>query len=590
MKRSLRSCSSLRAALARAGAEHNLDGSARAGSRRSQRRASTLQVAVLTRPAARIVSITEQESYYQFMLQLDANGSVGNTPQLALGAARTDPLDERPLAAFDDPAAACDRLSVHGKQLDLGAQLLSGAALGHDDHGPRRRDPLRCARIAAADRVARTSSATGPGYGFNAQLTVSQSLLRGFGETVGYAPLYQARADRAGFDATRDRTGERPLARHARRVLGSSGTRSARSRSSTSGARRHPATARRCAAAIGSRSARGRRRAARSEAQLAAIETTIATAELTVANAGITLARLLGRREGAVLPSTQPQPPHLSTVATANAIGEAVDQAPEVIEARAASSPRASTSTIAGQALMLVLNIGATFEVAAVSAFDDVGQTFSTFGSLTAVQFLGTLTYQTPLDDTQIHMEQERAQIAIEIAQQNYQVARAQAMADATTALPLGPSGGAPARALADHAVGRLAARAGRARGASLARLGPRDRRAHRDPDVAPVGARSRTRRGRRARSAAALASSSRSAARTLRRARAGLITVVRPGEAGLRRHWRRVRGVRTLCRPQQGVAVGDADRCRCRDIDWPSRSPCRIQRCGMSRRVAQAP
>ena len=60
---------------------------------------------------------------------------------------------------------------------------------------------------------------------------------------------------------------------------------------------------------------------------------------------------------------------------------------------------------------------------------------FSMFGSLMAVQFLGTLTYQTPLDDTQIHMEQERAQIAIEIAEQNYQAARAQAMADATTAL-----------------------------------------------------------------------------------------------------------------------------------------------------------
>jgi len=187
------------------------------------------------------------------------------------------------------------------------------------------------------------------------------------------------------------------------------------------------------------------------EAQLAAADTAIAVAELAVANAGVTLARLLGRREGAELPTTQPDPPHLATVTTSDAIGTAVEQTPEVIEARARIESARVTSTIAGQALMPVLNIGATFEVLGLG-FDDVGQTFTTFGSFTAVQFLGTLTYQTPLDDVQIHMEQERAQIAIEIAEQNYQAARAQAVADATSALR---SDRAASRrlALADHAV-----------------------------------------------------------------------------------------------------------------------------------------
>ena len=83
---------------------------------------------------------------------------------------------------------------------------------------------------------------------------------------------------------------------------------------------------------------------------------------------------------------------------------------------------------------MPVLNIGATFQVLGLG-YDDVGQTFSPFGSFTAVQFLGTLTYQTPLDDTQSHMEQERASIAIEIAEQTYQAARAVAVADATSAI-----------------------------------------------------------------------------------------------------------------------------------------------------------
>ncbi len=92
------------------------------------------------------------------------------------------------------------------------------------------------------------------------------------------------------------------------------------------------------------------------------------------------------------------------------------------------------TARTAGQALMPVLNASATFQVLGLG-YDELGQTFSNFGAFTAVQFLATLTYQTPLDDTQVHMEQERAQIAIEIAEQNAAAARAQAAADAETAV-----------------------------------------------------------------------------------------------------------------------------------------------------------
>lgn len=375
----------------------------------------TLRSAMLSaRSADRLV--VEQESYYQFMLQLDANGSIGNTP--------TPQLVDRSMPNLGGYVAY-----NYAEALDVGAQLSRATPWGMTVTG--RVDGVRNFRTSVI-LPGSPAITTGPAYGFNAQLNITQSLLRGFGETVGLAPLYQARADRAGADATRDRTAsallrdslvaywelwyaERALEiqHHARSVI---------ERQRDDAQRRTELGALAGADVL------------TLEAQLATIDTTIASAELTVANAGITLARLLGRRDGAALPMTQPVPPHLTAAASSDTIANAVDDAPEVIEMRARIESARVTSSIAGQALMPVLNIGATLQVLGLG-YDDVGQTFSNFGSFTAVQFLGTLTYQTPLDNTQLHMEQERAQIAIEIAEQNYQAARAQAVADATSAL-----------------------------------------------------------------------------------------------------------------------------------------------------------
>ena len=324
----------------------------------------TLQVAVLTaRSAQRFV--VEQEAFYQFMLQLDANGSVGNTPQLAFGAGPPDPLTGLSLPTITRPHTI---IYPYSEQLDLGAQISRALPWGMTITG--RVDGIRSLRAASLQAGSANIVTTGPGYGFNAQLTVSQSLLRGFGETVGYASLYQARADRAGFDATRDRTASGLLRDtlvaywelwYAERALEIQ-----HSAHDVIQRQRDDAQRR---ADLGALSGAD---VLTLEAQLAAIDTTIATAELTVANAGIVLARLLGRREGAVLPSTEPAPPHLSSVGTADAVSNAVDHAPEVIEARARIESARVTSTIAGQALMPVLNIGATFEVLGLG-FDNVG-------------------------------------------------------------------------------------------------------------------------------------------------------------------------------------------------------------------------
>lgn len=392
----------------------------------------TLMAAVLAaRSAQRLV--VEQESYYQFMLQLDANGSVGNTP--------TPQLFDRTMPTLGGYVGY-----NYAESLDLGAQLSRALPWGMTVTG--RVDGLRNFRtqIILPGNPAIT---TGPAYGFNAQLSVTQSLLRGFGETVGYAPLHQARADHAGSVATRDRTAsallrdvlvaywelwyaERTLEiqRAAREVL---------QRERDDMQRRVDLGALAGADAL------------TLEAQIASIDASMASTELLAQTAAITLGRLLGRRDAGDAPSTQPEPPHLSPVATREAIAMAVDHAPEVVEARARIESARVLASIAGQSLMPVLNVGATFSVLGLG-YDDVGQTFSNFGSFTAVQFLGTLTYQTPLDDTQQHMEQERAQIAIQIAEQNYEAARAQALADATSALRADEAASRRIE-LTDHAV-----------------------------------------------------------------------------------------------------------------------------------------
>jgi outer membrane protein TolC len=394
----------------------------------------TLMAAVLTaRSAQRLV--IEQENYYQFMLQLDANGMVGNTPQLSptstAGVSAADPTNNyivRPLVA-SMPTGTGIVTNPYSQTLDLGAQLSRALPWGMTVLA--RLDGIRTYRAVLPTATSQSLATIGPGYGFNATFTVTQSLLRGFGETVGYAPLYQARADRAGFDATRDRTASGLLRDmlvaywelwYAERALEiQHGARDVIQRQRDEAQRRTDLGALAAADVL------------TLEAQLATIDSSLAASELAVANAAATLARLLGRREGST-PHTQPEPPQLAPVAAADALRTVVDSAPEVIEARARIESARIASTIAGQALMPVLNIGATFEVLGLG-YNDVGQTFSNFGSFTAVQFLGTLTYQTPLDDVQIHMEQERAQIAIQIAEQNFEAARAQALADATAAL-----------------------------------------------------------------------------------------------------------------------------------------------------------
>jgi len=390
----------------------------------------TLRAAVLSaRSADRLV--IEQENLFQFMLQLDATGSIGNTPQLApTFNVTTVPDGMGGTRTVSTPTGTGIVTFPYAQTLDIGAQLSRALPWGMTITG--RIDAIRNFRVVQPTATSQTLSTLGPGYGFNAQLNVTQSLLRGFGESVGYAPLYSARAARATTDATRDRVASALLRDtlvaywelwYAERVVEiQHAAHDVIERQRDDAQRRTELGALAGADVL------------TLEAQLATTETAIANAELARATAAITLARLLGRRESGSIPATEGTPPHLAPVVVGAELARAVEQTPEVMEARAQIETARVASTIAGQALMPVLNVGATLQVLGLG-YDDVGQTFSNFGSFTAVQFLGTLLYQTPLDDVQIHMEQERAELAVEAAEQTYEAARAQAVADATTAL-----------------------------------------------------------------------------------------------------------------------------------------------------------
>jgi hypothetical protein len=73
----------------------------------------------------------------------------------------------------------------YSQALDLGAQISRATPWGMTVMA--RVDGIRNFRVTQATATSQTLSTIGPGYGFNAQLNVTQQLLRGFGTTVGYA-------------------------------------------------------------------------------------------------------------------------------------------------------------------------------------------------------------------------------------------------------------------------------------------------------------------------------------------------------------------------------------------------------------------
>lgn len=384
----------------------------------------TLRVAVLaSRSAARLE--TREEGAYPFRLTLDATGSVGNTPQLS----PTFTTMTRPDGTtVNVPTGTGIVTFPYTQTIDLGAELERALPWGMTVNA--RLDAIRTYRAVLPTATSQQLAQIGPGYGLNLRLGVTQSLLRGFGEDVGYASLRQARADRGATDAARDRTASALLRDvvvaywdlwYAERALEIQ--RSARDVLQRQLDEARTRTGLGALAGVD---------ALTIEAQLATAESAIAVAELGARTAAIVLARLLGRT-GEGLPSTSAEAPAL---APEPEVGDdaSAEEAPEVIEARARVESARVAAQIAGQAVMPVLDLGAEVQVLGLG-YDDVGQTFSHFGALSAVQFLGTLTYQTPLDDVQLRMDQARAALAVETAQASYDAALAVAVADVRTAV-----------------------------------------------------------------------------------------------------------------------------------------------------------
>jgi outer membrane protein TolC len=385
----------------------------------------TLRAAVLaSRSAERLV--VREEGAYPFRLTLDATGSVGNTPQLSPTFTTMTRPDGTTVTV---PTGTGLVTFPYSQSIDLGAELERALPWGMTVSA--RLDAIRTYRAVLPTATSRELAQIGPGYGFNLRLGVTQSLLRGFGEDVGYATLRQARADRGATDASRDRTASALLRDvlvaywelwYAERAVEIQ-------RAARDVLQRQLEDAR-------TRTGLGALAGADTltvEAQVASAESAIASAELGVRTASIALARLLGRTTSA-LPSASGAPEALGPVVLAAGGDEPIEEAPEVLEARARIESARVATQIAGQSVMPVLDVGAEVQVLGLG-YDDVGQTLSNFGSFTAVQFLGTLTYQTPLDDVQLRMDQARAALAVEAAEASYEAARASATAEARAAL-----------------------------------------------------------------------------------------------------------------------------------------------------------
>lgn len=360
--------------------------------------------------------VRAEEARYQLLLHLEGNGTIGSQPTIS-GQFNVATMTFTPAVVVP-----------YSERINLIAELQRGFDTG----------TLVALRTTGYRQFARqpTSAgstsllAFGPGYGVDVSLTVTQPFLRGFGPDVGAAELHAARIDLHAQEAARDRR----AAELVRDVL--------QNYAELWYAQQTVAidTASRDLAARQQSDAQGRVEVGTlSRADTLSFATRVATMEEALALAevdrrarALALATLLGAAgEGAsgigtaagMDTSVTDLPVVTAPPTDSEAVSLAMARSPQIAQLEAQIEAARQAAQIATQAIMPRLDAQAQVAFHGLG-LDDVGAAFQQVGTVAAVTALFSLIYETPLEDTRLHEEEERASLAIDAAEASLAEAR----------------------------------------------------------------------------------------------------------------------------------------------------------------------
>lgn len=341
-------------------------------------------------------------SRYTLVLQLEGSASGGNTPSLQFDRSVGFPYGENVLLAAELRAP-----------FDTGTTLALRAA------GTR---TFRRSVFSFQAGMAPIVAELGPGYGLDVTLTVTQPLLRGFGVEVGRAELRSAEAELRTTEARRARRATElvrdTLAAYAELWYAEEAVAIDRAARDLAERQRAEALAR---VEIGVLT---RPATLALSTRLATLEELLAVAEADRRSRAVLLATLLGLPLGTELHATREPPPLAVSVSDAEAVRLAVERAPLLEELAAELEGIRRAASLAGEPLRPRLDAQAQLGLHGVG-YDDVPEALAQVGRFAAFTATVGLVYQSPFDDGRQRAEEERARLAVEVAQARLDEARA---------------------------------------------------------------------------------------------------------------------------------------------------------------------
>jgi outer membrane protein TolC len=262
----------------------------------------------------------------------------------------------------------------------------------------------------------------GPGYGFDLTLTATQPLLRGFGPDVGRAEQRNAEAALETAAAARDRRATE-LVRDTLQAYAELWY--AEQSVSINEAARDLAARQldeaRARIEVGVLSPAD---ALAFATRVASLEEAVALSDADRRSRAVLLATLLGMPLGTELHATAEPPALPFEVPDAEAIALAVDGSPQLAELRAQVEAARRAAAVAAEPLRPRLDAQGQLGLHGMG-YDDVGPAFAQVASFAAFTAMVSLVYETPLEDTRLRAEEERARLGVDVAEQRYAEARA---------------------------------------------------------------------------------------------------------------------------------------------------------------------